>query len=357
MNADARASALRRTLVRAHATPSDARGLLQTAVTLVPLALAWWAYALLLPQSMLLAATLVAPMALLHVRVFVLMHDCGHRSLFASGALNRGFGFVFGVLSGMPQYVWSRHHEFHHRANGDWDRYRGPLETLSIDEYEALGPERQRRYRRLRSLALAPIAGFMYLLFNPRVNWLRGSVALAVHRLSGRPASAFVARHWKSWREYAHMTGNNLVLFGAWIAMSAAIGAGPFFAAYVATVSIAGGIGIVLFTVQHNFEHAYASETHDWSPAEAVFHGTSYLVLPRWLDWFTADIGFHHVHHLSAAIPNYRLRACHHADPDAFADVRRVRLSEVPASMHCILWDRQARRIVSIAEYELRVRG
>jgi omega-6 fatty acid desaturase (delta-12 desaturase) len=354
LNASEPVSDLRRSLVRSYATPSNTRGLLQTAVTLLPLGLLWWAFALAVPEYGWLAAGLVLPMALFHVRIFALLHDCGHRTLFRSAALNRAFGFLYGVLSGMPQYVWSKHHEFHHRTNGDWERYRGPLGTLAIDEYEALSPKQQRNYRRMRSLAIAPIAGFMYLLFSPRFNWLRGNLALGVHLLSGKSAASFRTRCWNSWREYAHMTGNNLVLFACWILMSAAIGAGPFFAAYVATVSIAGGAGIVLFTVQHNFEHAYASETKDWSLDDAAIEGTSYLVLPRWLDWFTADIGYHHVHHLSAAIPNYRLRECHRAHADAFAEVRRVRLSEVPAALQCILWDRQARRIIPFAEYERR---
>lgn len=357
MNTGARASALGATLVRAYATPSDARGLLQTALTLGPLGLLWWAYAVVVPASGWLAALLVVPMALFNVRIFALLHDCGHGCLFRSGALNRGFGFVFGVLSGMPQYVWSKHHNFHHRTNGDWQRYRGPLDTLAVDEYEALTPAQQRAYCRLRSLGVAPVAGFVYLLFNPRVTWLKGNLALAAHLLSGKPARTFETRYWKTWREYAHMTGNNLVLFTVWILMSAAIGAGPFFAAYVATVSLAGGVGIILFTVQHNFEHAYASETEGWSLGEAAIKGTSFLVLPRWLDWFTADIGYHHVHHLSSAIPNYRLRECHLAHEEAFAEVRRIRLSEVPAALKCILWDRRARRIIPVAEYERGLQG
>jgi omega-6 fatty acid desaturase (delta-12 desaturase) len=349
---NAGAQELGRSLVRTYATPSDVRGLGQSATTLVPLALLWWAVALALPVSGWLAAALVLPLALFNVRVFALLHDCGHGCLFRSGSLNRGFGFVYGVLSGMPQYVWSKHHDFHHRTNGDWLRYRGPLGTLAIDEYEALSPAQQRNYRRLRSLAIAPIAGFLYLLFNPRFNWLKGNVALAAHLLSGKSPSTFETRYWKTWREYAHMTGNNIVLLTWWMLMSAALGAGPFFAVYIATVSIAGGAGIILFTVQHNFEHAYASESRDWSINVAAIEGTSYLVLPRWLDWFTADIGYHHVHHLSAAIPNYRLRECHLAHAEAFAGVRRVRLSEVPSALKCILWDRQARRIIPVAEYK-----
>jgi acyl-lipid omega-6 desaturase (Delta-12 desaturase) len=352
LNAGAQASDLGRILVRTYATPSDARGAWQTGTTLIPLALLWWACAASLAVSAWLTALLVLPLALFHLRVFALLHDCGHGCLFRSGWLNRAVGFVYGVVSGMPQYVWSKHHDFHHRTNGDWERYRGPLGTLAIEEYERLTPRQQRRYQQVRSLPFAPLGGFVYLLFNPRINWMKGTAALLWHLLRGRPAAEFTTRYWKSWREYAHMSGNNLVLLPAWAAMSWAIGAGPFFAIYIAAVSIAGAGGIILFTVQHNFEHAYASETRDWSLGQGAIDGTSYLVLPRWLDWFTADIGYHHVHHLSAAIPNYRLRECHLAHEDAFVAVKRITLSQVPASLRCILWDKRARRIIPVAEYE-----
>ena len=81
---------------------------------------------------------------------------------------------------------------------------------------------------------------------------------------------------------------------------------------------MAGGVGIMLFTVQHNFEDAYATSTDKWDLDQGAMSGTSFLVLPGWMNWFTANIGYHHVHHLSAAIPNYRLVACHSANQGLF---------------------------------------
>ena len=118
------------------------------------------------------------------------MHECGHGSLFRSGRLNRGFGFVFGVLCGMPQFVWSQHHQFHHAHNGNWDRYRGPLNTAPVAEYAAMSVDQRRRYRRARSIWLAPLAGFMYVIVHPRLTWLRGSAGLLRHVLAGKRADA-----------------------------------------------------------------------------------------------------------------------------------------------------------------------
>lgn len=298
----------------------------------MPLALLWWGVIRGAAVSPWIPWLLVPLLALFHIRIFSLLHDCGHGSLCRSRWLNRSAGFLCGVLSGMPQYVWSRHHDFPHRTNGDWERYRGPLGTLSTAEYAALGASGQRRYRRMRQFALAPLGGFAYLLLNPRLNWLRG--------------------RWNTPAEGWHMTANNLVLLGALAWACLAFGTWPVLPVFIVSLSLAGAAGITLFTVQHNFEHAYASDTRGWNAEEGVLHGTSFLVLPRWLNWFTADIGYHHVHHLSAAIPNYRLARCHAENAALFTEVRRLHLRDVPASLRCLLWDREARRIISFAEYE-----
>ena len=235
--------------------------------------------------------------------------------------MNRAMGFVFGVISGMPQYVWAQHHDYHHRNNGNWDKYRGPLSTMSVEEYAQMSPSKQRMYRLTRHIALAPLGGFVYLIFNPRFNWLKGNLALVAHLLRGRSPASFQTRYWKNWREYRHMSANNMVLLSLWWAMSALIGTGLFFLLYLTSLSVAGGVGIMLFTVQHNFEHAYAASNETWDYDVGATHGTSFLVLPSWLNWFTANIGYHHVHHLSAAIPNYRLVQCHRENADLFEQV------------------------------------
>jgi len=351
-------------MIARYARSRDARGFTQVVTTLVPLVLLWWLAARFAGASLWLAAIPLPFLILFTVRVFGLMHECGHGSLFRHAWANRGAGFLFGVLSGMPQYVWSQHHNYHHAHNGNWDRYRGPYATLSIDEYAALTPARQRFYRFKCSVQAAPLAGFIYLIANPRFTWLKGSIGLLIHtarRKLAHPhvsmrahAATYRTRYWKSAREYRHMLWNNVALLSLWALMCWACGIFTFFCIYVLSVSIAGGAGIVLFTVQHNFNYSYASDDERWDLDTGAIEGTSYLVLPRWLNWFTVNIGYHHIHHLSASIPNYCLAACHDEYQHLFSKVTRVRLCGVLAALKCILWDRHAQRIISVAEYRRR---
>ena len=356
----------KRAIIDRYSRPDNGRGLAQVLTTLLPLAALWAGVAFSVAVSYWLTACLVAVMSLFLVRVFILMHECGHRSLFRSHRLNAVFGFIFGVVSGMPAYVWSQHHRFHHSTNGNWAKYRGPLNIIAVDEYAALSTRQQRHYRYARNIWLAPVGGFLYLIFNPRMTWIRGSASLLCHLLRrkiAQPGISFAAHardfktpHWANAHEYWQMFWNNLVLLGLWGLMAWAVGPLLFLVCHIVSLSLAGGAGILLFTVQHNFEHAYASHNAHWDYHAAVIEGTSFLALPRWANWFTANIAYHHIHHLSASIPNYRLAACHNEHPQLFAGVTRIRLSQIPQALKYILWDTHARCIVSVAEYQQHMR-
>jgi omega-6 fatty acid desaturase (delta-12 desaturase) len=353
---------LKRQMIDRHVRPDNRRGLTMVLTTLLPIA---GLFALVLPSaqwSYVLTASLAPLTSLFLLRAFVLMHECGHGSLFRSGRLNRGFGFVLGVVTGMPQYVWSQHHQYHHATNGNWARYGGPMNIIAAHDYAAMSAPQQRRYRNARSLWLAPLAGFLYLVVNPRFNWLKGSLQWLVHLARAKfaqpgtslrtHARAFKTPCWASTSEYWHMFWNNAVLLALWAGLAWLIGPALFFAFYVVSVSLAGGAGIVIFTVQHNFEHAYASGDAGWDYHRAALEGSSFLQLPPWLNWFTANIAYHHVHHLSARIPSYCLSGCHDEYASLFAKVTRIRLAQIPRSLRCILWDTLAQRIVSVADYQ-----
>jgi acyl-lipid omega-6 desaturase (Delta-12 desaturase) len=353
--------AVKRDLNRRYARGDDGKALTQVLTTLGGFGLAWGLAVWSVAASLWLTAAAVVVIALFTLRVFALMHDCGHRSLFRTQRLNRAFGFALGVVTGMPQYVWSQHHDYHHLHNGNWEVYRGPYATPSVGEYAAMTDVQQRFYRLKCHLAAAPFVGFVYLIFNPRFTWLKGSLGLAGHvmarrmaepDLSLRSASAtFKTRYWQSAREYRHILWNNVVLLSVWALMCWGVGPVRFFAIYVISVSLAGGAGILLFAVQHNFEHAYASDTKSWDRDVGAIHGTSFVILPSWLNWFTANIGYHHIHHLSAHVPNYRLVRCHAEYEELFADVTRLKLRQVRHALKYMLWDPHAQRIISIAEY------
>jgi len=348
-------------IIREYSKSSNLKGLTQVATTLGALAMLWWAAHLSAAVSSWLTAASVLLISLFTLRIFALMHECGHGSLFQSQRLNRAFGFLLGVAAGMPQYVWSQHHNYHHAHNGNWEMYRGPYTTLSVDEYAALSVGQQRMYRCKCSILGAPVAGFVYLIFNPRFTWLKGSAALARHVVREKlahpagslkaHAATFKTRYWNSAREYRHMSWNNVVLLSVWALMCYALGPSLFFKIYLISLSLAGAAGIILFTVQHNFKHSYASDGQHWDRDTAAMEGTSFLILPAWLNWFTANIGYHHIHHLSARIPNYCLTDCHDSNEQLFSSVTRLKLAQVCGALKYILWDTRARQLISVAEY------
>ncbi len=364
MSANERLSAAKAALLATYAKPLDRLGAWQVLNTLAPLILTWWALAWSAEFSLALTAALGVPLTLLTLRAFVLMHDCGHGSLFRTGALNKAFGFVLGVIVGVPQYVWSKRHAHHHATNGNWQRFRGVLDILSVREYEALNAARRRRYRWLRHVFFAPYGGFMYLVFRPRYGWLKGSCNLALFLLVAKlrapgtslrcHAARFRTRHWRSFTDYRHMCWTNLALLAGAAGMCHAVGTALFVSVYVTSLSLVGGALILLVHAQHNFPHAYAAGDASWHPDSATLHGTSWMQMPAWLNWFTADSAFHHIHHLSSAIPNYRLAECHHRNAELFSCVTRLNLKQIPATLRCVLWDEGAGRIISTDEHARR---
>ena len=331
----------------------------QLLVTLSLFVGVWYLYIQTIEVSAFLAIPFALIMALFVLRFFVLMHDCGHGALFSSPLANQFFGYVLGVITGMPQFVWSKSHSYHHSTNGDWEKFRGALNILTKDEYARLNPAQKRKYRFIRHpLTLLFLGGFFYVFFNPRFNWLVGILKLGKDVMAKAIFGSFAeakkmladcpSKKWKSAKEFRHMTYNNVTLLIIWFLMVQAIGAYNFFIVYTMALSLAGGLGIIFFTAQHNFENSYAEDSLNADYFRAAIEGTSYLKLPSLLNWFTADIGYHHIHHLSTAVPNYRLAACHHALQEHFSGVKRIHLSEIHYSIKHLLWDTETKKIVLI---------
>ena len=219
----------------------------------------------------------------------------------------------------------------------------------------------QRRYEYFRNIWLSPLGGLLYFIIPPRVTWLRASISLVRHIITKKIAcpGTSIRSHMRDFKTpyccsveaYGHMLANNLTLLTLWGLMAWSVGPIPFFSCYIVSMSLSGAAAIVLFAVQHNFEHSYASQNEGWDRDTAAIAGTSFLVLPGWLNWFTGNMAYHHVHHLCAGIPNYCLVACHNEWQHLFSGVTRIRLSQIAHSLRYILWDTRLRRLVSIAEY------
>jgi len=349
-------------IISKYAVRSNARAFWQMTTTTIPYFVLFYFAIKSLVISYWLSAALIFILILFLMRVFMMMHDCGHECVFKTSALNKIFGFFMGVFCGIPQYVWSKHHAYHHSTNGNWNKYRGPLAVLSTEEYSKLSPKRQRSYKNSRNILLAPFGGFMYFIFNPRFTWIKGSIDFVVYFIMAKLKSKtiptkeivdeFKTNYWATWKEYWHMTANNLVLITSWVLAGWYFGWVEFFSVYVIAISLSGALGIILFTIQHNFEGSYATGDKNWDYYTACLAGTSYLDLPNILHWFTADIGYHHVHHLSARIPNYRLVECHTEYAHLFKTVKRIKLSNVVEAFRYILWDNINEKIISVQQYE-----
>lgn len=339
----------------------------QLANTLIPYGLLWWLAVVCLQHRSWWLVPVLGLMVLFLARCFSLMHDCGHHSLLRNRTANRWAGFLLGVVAGIPQLPWSRGHAFHHRHNGNWERYRGPSAVTTAGEYAQLSERGKVWYRLLRHPLMLLPGGFFYLVIKPRIALLSGLAdftqqalqqAIRLPRASAglatEPGFRWSSRAWHSPEEGLDLLLNNLAVVGVWIGATALIGPGTFWLIYGPVMSLGAAIFICIFFVQHNFPGSYARSNHDWRAIDGVLAGTSNLELPPLLNWFSADIGCHAIHHLCEAIPNYRLRACQQRNAHLLQGVRQLRLADFASCFPYVLWDPDAGELTTVQALEQR---
>jgi acyl-lipid omega-6 desaturase (Delta-12 desaturase) len=312
----------------AYARPSFRRGLFQVATSAVPyLALCALMY-LTLDVSPLFTFVLAVLAAGFLVRVFVVFHDCSHGSLFPSKRANARVGTVLGLFVLSPFRRWRHDHAVHHATSGDLDRRGvGDIVTLTVAEYRARSRRARLGYRLLRNpLVMFGIGPVFAMIVGPRIV-ARGARPRMRNSVLGTDAAL-------------------VILVGAlcWL-----IGWKNFLIVWAPAALMAGSVGIWLFYVQHQFEDAYWQTGADWTYADAAMRGSSYLKLPKVLQFFTGNIGLHHVHHLNARIPNYNLQRAHDANP-IFAAVPTLSLWDGLRAVRLKLWDEEAGRLVTFAQ-------
>ena len=341
---------------------SNRLGCWQIVNTVVPYGLLWWAAVSCLQQGSWLVVPVMGLMVLFLARCFSLMHDCGHNSLFRDRVANRCVGFALGVIAGIPQLPWSRGHAFHHRHNGNWEKYKGPSALMSVRDYNTLSARQQLLYRLLRHPLMLVPGGFFYLVIKPRVELLAGLAGLLHHCVGHLPQSdgmgwsnilgSHRSRWWHSPEEGRDLLLNNLAVLACWIGMSRLVGAGTFWTIYAPVMACGAAVFICIFFIQHNFPGSYAHASADWNAFSGTIEGTSDLQLPGVLNWFSADIGCHAIHHLCEAIPNYNLQACQQRNAHLLKRVKRLHLRDIPSCFAYILWDEQAGRLATVAEQQ-----
>lgn len=310
--------------VAKHQQPALRRSLWQVTNTLVPYLVLWGLMVWTLSVSYWLTLPIAIVAAGFLVRIFIIFHDCGHGSYFKSQRANDFLGFVTGVLTFTPYRQWRNKHALHHATSGDLDRRgTGDVWTLTVQEYLEASRWQRFAYRLTRNpvvlFVLAPL--FVFLI---------------QHRFSSRSAKK---------RERRNLYATNAALLAIGIMMSLTIGIKAYLLIQMPVLILAAGVGIWLFYVQHQFEGVYWERREDWDFAEASLRGSSFYKLPKFLQWFTGSIGFHHIHHLSPAIPNYNLERCHKENP-MFQAVTPVTLWSSMKSFSFRLWDEQRKKLV-----------
>ncbi|MDQ3741234.1 MAG: fatty acid desaturase [Actinomycetota bacterium] len=312
-----------------YARPHVGRSVLDLATSVVPyVALTVLGY-VLFDVAGVWAALAVAPLAGgFLLRTYIMFHDCAHGSFLPSKRGNVWLGRFLGIVVWTPYAKWKHDHAVHHATSGDLDRRgTGDVTTWTVAEYKGKSWKGRLGYRLFRNplvmFGLGPIWG---LMIQPRRTGKNDRPRL---------------------RNSVHLTNAALlVVVGAilWL-----VGWQAWLAVQFPAMFLAAAAGVWLFYVQHQFEDAYWENADSWSYADAALQGSSHLDLPQPLQWFSGNIGLHHVHHLSARVPNYHLQAAHD-NVEVFRDVPRLSMWEGVKAARLKLWDEDARRLVTWAE-------
>lgn len=303
--------------------PDASRSLAQIASCLLPY-LGVWALAWALQPGPLAAVGLGLVATVFVMRMYALFHDLTHKSLFASRRANTLWGHLLGFLLFTPYRWWQHQHNLHHAHAGDLsERGPGEIYTMTLAEYEAASPARRLYYRIYRNPVLLLLVGpSLVFLFERRF-----------------PQKGMTPRILLS------VVLTNLALVGWALGISALVGWQTFLLIQGTTLVAGGAVGAWLLYVQHQYEDAYFRSPQDWEFELAALQGSSFLQLPRPLRWALASINYHHVHHLSARVPNYRLRDAHEGMP-IFERAPVVTIRSGFAAMRLKLWDERKGALV-----------
>lgn len=315
-------------IVAQYQKPSTSRAVWQLLNTLVPYAALW----VLIYFSLSVSWWLTVPLAVLAggflVRTFIIFHDCGHGSFFKSRRANSIVGTLTGLLTFTSYYHWRWEHAIHHSTSGDLDRRgTGDIWTLTVQEYLQASPWKRFSYRLARNpivlFVLAPLFLFLILERVPKLT---------------APA-----------RERYSVYLTNLAIGAMAAGLIWIFGLKAFLIVQLTILLTAGSAGVWLFYVQHQFEGVYWERGDDWDYTTAALKGSSFYKLPKVLQWFSGNIGYHHIHHLSPRIPNYNLEKCHKAEP-LFQTVKPISLCSSLKSFTFRLWDEQRRKLIGFGD-------
>ncbi len=319
-------------LVAPYRQPDRNKSLWQLGSTFTLLILGWAAmYWTLAAGFWWVTLILAVPTAGFLIRLFIIQHDCGHGSFFKSRKYNDRVGSVLGVLTMTPYLHWRKRHAIHHAGSSNLDeRFIGDVPTLTVDEYLERGPWERLQYRIFR--------------FPPTLFIL---VPFAVFFIGNRLPSKVAGK-----KERRGIMWTNIAIAALWASLILVFNWQSFLLVQIPVMWLSASFGTWLFFVQHQFEDTYWEHQEEWDYTYAALRGSSYYKLPKVLQWFTGNIGFHHIHHLSPRIPNYKLEKCHQENP-IFHNILTMTLRTSLETTFLSLWDKQQKRLISFRELRL----
>ena len=312
-----------RQIVAGYQNPDTRKSIWQLGNSLGGYILMWVLMALSLNVSYWLTLALAPIAAGFLVRIFIIFHDCGHGSFFKSSKANHTVGVATGILVFTPYFLWRQSHAIHHATAANLDRRGvGDVWTMTVEEYLTASPWKQFVYRAYRHPALLfGVGPFFSFVLSQRI-----------------PTKKYKKREQNS----VHWTNLGLVIFA--LAISLLIGFKAYVLIQLPVIWISAAMGVWLFYVQHQFEDVYWERAREWEFVKAGLEGSSFYKLPKVLQWFSGNIGFHHIHHLSPRIPNYELERCHEENPEF--QIEPVDLIGSLKSINFRLWDEVNGRMI-----------
>ncbi len=320
-------------VVAKYQRPSLSVSLWQIANSFGPYIILWGLMYLSLRYSYWLTLALAVVAGGFLMRIFIIQHDCGHTSFFKSRKLNDVTGFICGVLTFTPYEYWRTGHAMHHATSGDLDnRGFGDVQTMTVKEYIAASAWERLKYRMYRNPFMMFGVGPLYVfMINQRT-----------------PFAIRTATTKKGARSIIY---TDLALLGLAVTLSLLIGFQNYVLIQLPVAIVAATTGVFLFFMQHNFEDTYWRAHPEWDYTQAALQGSSYYRMPRLFQWFTGNIGLHHIHHLSPRIPNYLLEKCHNENPDfQSVPVLTFRESLKIIRSRLALWDENQQKLISFKE-------
>lgn len=321
--------------LRPYQRPDLRRSCWQLINSLVPHIVLWYTAYRLLEVSYWASLGVCVLAAAFLVRVFIISHDCGHGAFFRSRRANSIWGAITSIMTLIPYHAWRHEHAVHHAHSGNLDRRGvGDIDTLTVREYVALSRWERFRYRVYRNPVTLFVVAPLYVFVISYRFWPKGA---------NRRARLSVIR-------------TNIALLGIAVVMSLTIGLKAWLMIQLPIMAISGTAGVWLFYVQHQFEGVYWERNDTWDFVEQALEGSSFYKLPAILQWFSGNIGFHHIHHLSARIPNYYLPKCQRE----LSFLQRVKPITLIASFKSLtfrLWDEERRKLVGFSSAKLPLRN